>query len=58
MACLFVLLLSLGGGSLVDVYFGVGNGLMYLYECVKFMAWVWSCMMGSCYGFDGVMLWV
>ena len=35
---------------------GAGNGLMYLYECVKVMLWVWSCVMG--YGLDGVMIWV
>lgn len=36
--------------------FWVGNGLMYLFECVKVMTWVWSCMMG--YGLVGVMIWV
>ena len=25
---------------------------MYLYECGKVMAWVWSCVLG--YGLDGV----
>lgn len=36
--------------------FWVGNGLMYLFECVKVMTRVWSCMMG--YGLVGVMIWV
>lgn len=50
MACLFVLFLSLGGGGVVGMcFFWVGSGLMYLFQCVKVMTWVWSC--------DGVMIW-
>lgn len=53
MACLSFLLLSLGGVGLVGcVFWGVGNGLMYFSECVEVMTWVWSCVMGSCYGLE------